>query len=332
MAGEINLDLTGLKDLFTGVAQVGTGVAGLASGGGAGALSGAVFSNLTRLGTVAGAAVVGIGALGAAAKETATILTEFQRLRDTLGGSGQDTAALRLLGGTLGLGNIGGLAAGLHQASISGGLGTATAMRYGLPIRPVEIGTATDRAGLLMSGLEGLRKTFKSEGMGPALADARNLGLENAIGVVHLLDEQFARIKEKAMLTAQAYGPEQIAQAYELQFATAQLNLAWEKMVVTIGTAVMPAITGITQFFEGIAGLAGGGAHPSQHALQSSMQDLTHAIDRNTSMLRQMPGMVGGGPNAKNALPMAYSPNNGQFISEGLRAGTLKLSPWAFNH
>jgi hypothetical protein len=267
----------------------------------------------------------------------ADVLRDFAQLRDVLGSSSSTAGELSLLGGGLGIGDIRGAAEALHRATLSG-QGMATAARFGLQIRPNEIGFATDRGAMLMQALEGLRATARGPGgMSAAIADARNLNLEDWLGVVYLMDEQFQRIKEEALATADIYSPDRIAAATMLNFETARLNMAWKDLTVTIGSLVVPVLADFVGWLADIArwgssvGNEATGASTSGGSLSQSMNNLGRAIDRNTSVLRQTAGMWGGGPRAAGAIPGAFGPGRGFMIDDNIRALAKGLGAYSVN-
>lgn len=323
----IDLDVGGLVSAVRSFQTLG---AGFGAFGGGSAVSLGSLGSLSQLGIVAGTAAAALVLVAKAADSAAQNLTQFAHLRDTLGASTGETAQLRLLGQVLGI-NIGSAAESLHRAAISGGLATGTAARYGVSIRPVETGYPTDRGADLLRLIEGLWQTARRQGPGQALVDARNLGQEELFGVTYLSREQLDRVKQLAAATSALYGPEQITQAYELKFAMAELSVAWTDLVTVIGTAVIPAVSELVKFFadmlRGFTGTDAGGGNP----LNQSMQQLSRSVQDNSTALRYMTGIYGGGERARHALPGAYGPGNGMYLSEALRQHAIRLGAQAIN-
>ena len=264
------------------------------------------------------------------------VIRDFASLRDQLGSSGGTAGSLSLLGGALGVSDIRGAAEALHRATLSG-LGAATASRYGIPIIPQEIGMGTDRGAMLIQALEGLRATAQGPGgVRAALADARNLNLEDWIGVVHLMDDQFQKIKQEALATADIYSPERIAQATMLNFEMARLNRAVTDLGVVLGSLVIPAVadaaSGLADWVRGLTGqnTKSGGTAPHTR-LGTSMDGLRQAVEQNTNTLRGIPGFYGGGMRARNALPPAFGIGTGQEIQRNLRSLSKALGSISFN-
>lgn len=331
MAQKIGIDLD-LGGLFTAV-QGFQGVAGAfgAFGGGSNA-SLSSLGPLAKLGLVAGTAAASLALVAKAADTAAENLTQFAHLRDILGSTSGETAQLRLLGQVLGI-NVGSAAQALHAAAISGGIATGTAARYGVSIRPVEVGNPTDRGGDLLKVMEGLWQTARSQGSGQALVDARNLHQEDLFGVTYLSREQLDRVKELAAATSALYGTEQITQAYELKFAMAELSTAWTDLTTVIGTQVLPVVTDVIQFFaEGLRSLTGGGDGATAGTpMARSMDELNRTMQENNTVLRYMTGVYGGGDRARHALPAAYGPGNGMYLSDALRQHAIRLGAQTIN-
>jgi hypothetical protein len=321
---DIDLNLGGVFEAVRGF-QGFAGAFGAFGGGSNVSLAG--LGPLAKLGLVAGTAAASLALVAKAADTAAENLTQFAHLRDTLGSTSGETAQLRLLGQVLGI-NVGSAAASLHAAAISGGLGTATAARYGVSIRPVEVGSPTDRGADLLKVMEGLWQTARSQGSGQALVDARNLHQEDLFGVTYLSREQLDRVKELAQATSALYGPEQITQAYELKFAMAELSIAWTDLTTVIGTRVIPAVADVIKFFaDGIRSLTGAssGTGAASNPTVQSLQELNRTMQQNNEALRYMAGIYGGGSAARSAIPQAFGPQNGMFLSQALGQHALRL-------
>ena len=326
----LELDLKGLADVMQGMQAFGALSSTLNM---AGSVGGSLVSGVGKLGLAVGVAATGALAFAQAAKQAKEELISFAGLRDQLGTSSPHAAMLRTLGAGLGAGDAGSAAAGLHAASLSG-LGFMTASRYGLPYRPFELGGATDRGEMLFTALSGLRQTAQTQGMSQAIADARNLNLENWIGVVYLMDEQFEKLKADAQSAAGIFSEERVRQAYQLNMATANLSQAWGELTTVLGTLAMPAIEGLTDLLTtGARKLAAFGIGPGDavnQELGTALRQNTEAVRQNTNMLRQLPGITGGGPNARTAIPGAYSPPNGMFLEETLKKfGRLQFGAYS---
>lgn len=252
----------------------------------------------------------------------AEAMRDFQNLSGVLGSSNETTSSLSLLGSAIGVSDIRGAAEALHRATISGGLGTATAARYGLEIRPNEIGGATDRGMMLIRALEGLRETRRTRGDSAALADARNLDLDDWIGLVRIQDELFEKIKAQAIAQAEMYTPERIAAATAFNTEMAILASSFESLKLTLTPVVaylnswVQAITKIIRFATTGEWTNG----PAQRTLPDAMKSLQSAVQENTSTLRQTAGMWGGGARFRGAIPAAFGPGRGHQIDDNLRA------------
>lgn len=261
------------------------------------------------------------------------VLRDFGNLRDTLGGSSGSAASLSALGSGLGISDIRGAAEALHRASLSG-LGQITASRYGLPYRPFEIGEATDRSAMLIQAIEGLRATASGPGgFRTALADARNLGIEDWIGAVHLTGEQFKRFKEIAQETSTLLSPDKIANATMFNAEMDLLNKQFTDLTTTLGNMVIPSLTaflkGTNDFLRGMRG-----EQPAGSGLNGSMDALRQSVDQNTSQLQKMQGFWGGGARARGAIPGGYplGVGLGPNIADNLRSlrknlGTAPMKP-----
>lgn len=256
----------------------------------------------------------------------AEAMRDFQNLSGVLGSSAGTTSSLSLMGGALGVSDIRGAAEALHRATLAGGLSTATASRYGLEMRPNEIGNATDRGAMLLQAIEGLRDTMRTRGRGQALSDARNLNLEDWFGLVEINDQLFQRMKAQAEVSAQLYSPERLAQAMMFNSQLAMMNQSFKDMSMAWGTLLMPYLEAWAKTFEEIAKfgirLAGGTTDgpASNNSLGQSMESLKSAVQENSSALRQTAGMWGGGPRFRSAIPAAFGPGRGHQIDDNLRA------------
>jgi len=281
--------------------------------------------------------IAGIAALGAAfagltnaTKRAAEAMFAFGQLKDTLGATTGETAALRVIGGALGLGNIRGLAGNVRRASL-GGLGAEAASRFGLPISPLDVGSAANEGEILLRALSGLRQTHKTRGFSAALADARNLGLEDAIQVVRISDEMWAQILRDAQETQRLLGPEHQSRAVQLNLALSRLSEKWEFLKTLLLSALVPALEAVTNgligFLRLLSAIPGSGVR--QQDIDAALNANTRALNANTRTIEQMIGIYGGGRRARGALPAAFGPGNGAFLSEAVRAGTIRLGAYA---
>lgn len=262
------------------------------------------------------------------------LIRDFATLRDTLGSSSATAGSLSLVGGSLGISDIRGAAEALHRASLSG-LGAAAAARYGLPMRPAEIGDATDRGAMLIQALEGLRETARSRGSGAALADARNLNIEDWIGVVHLMDDQWQRLKETAQATAAIYSPDRVAAATLLNSQMTLLDAAIKDIGVSLGSIFIPFLADVAGWLASILrgspaqGGAGASARAGTDPLAQSMRELNRSINENNQILRSLPGIKGGGTATRAAMPAAFGIGQGQWLQDNLRGLAKKFGGYS---
>lgn len=249
------------------------------------------------------------------------VIRDFAGLRDTLGSTGGTATSLHALGAGLGISDIRGAAEALHRASLSG-LGQVTASRYGLPYRPFEIGEATDRGALLLQALEGLWQTNQQSGFRTALADARNLGMEDMVGFVHLSRNQTERFREIAMLMEDIISPERQAAATMLNAETDLLNKNMNDLGLTIKGIVTPhaaaAVGWLNQFISGMRG----DSAPSGSSMNGSMNANTAALEQNTRQMQLMQGFYGAGRRARSSINPGFGlgVGLGQYIADNLKS------------
>lgn len=270
------------------------------------------------------------GFMGAVQSATAT-LRAFSRLQDTLGATTGETAALRILGKGLGLGDIRGMAATLRQNSLSG-LGAATATRFGIPIQPHDIGSAANEGQNLLKALSGLRETFKAAGGGErglsaALADARNLGIENAIQVVRIHDDMWAQILKDGQEARGMLGQEHQTRALQLSITMARLSEKWEFLKTLFQAAFIPILEKATNYLIGftrlLAAIPFSGVR--QQDIDAALNANTASVDRNTRAIDNLSGIYGGGRRVRGAIPGEFGPGYGYRLQGALRAHGLRL-------
>ena len=274
-----------------------------------------------------------------AAADTIQSLMGFSTTQFGLGSSTSQTHMLRMLGASLGISDVSGSAARLHRATLSG-LGAMEASRLGIPIRPHEIGTGTNRGEMLIQALEGLRTTFREQGFGATVAMARNLDIEEWLNVVLLLDRQFARLKQDAVSSSGAFSSQRGAAAVQLNhemsrltttFTTARnalvmLFLPGLNYLIEIVTSAAGHFARINPFGAGVKGffdrLMGGGSGATGNAQTQALRD-------NTLELRRLNGIYGGAGRTRSAIPGAFGPGNGFMLQNALRAQTVRLGAYS---
>lgn len=303
----------------------------MASIGRAGGSANQATQALSRLSSSADQTSNSFGGLIGAIHQAASALRAFGRLQDTLGSSAGETAALRIVGRALGLGDIRGMAANLRQNSLSG-LGAATATRFGIPIRPNDVGSAANEGDFLLKALQGLRNTFAAAGGGErgrsaALADARNLGIESAIEVIRISDEMWGQILKDAKETQALLGPEHQARAVALSVSMSRLSEKWQFLSVLFQSQFIPILQkvtdGIISLLRFLSALPGSGV--KQGEIDAALNANTSALGQNTRALDNMSGIYGGGRRARGAIPGAFGPGAGYALQGALRAHGLRL-------
>lgn len=256
----------------------------------------------------------------------ADVLRDFGQLRSVLGTSGGTASELSVLGGAFGIRDIRGAAEALHRATLSG-QGAAAAGRLGLSINPFEV----DRGDLLLRAIEGLRQTAQGPGgMRQAVLDARALGLEDWLGVVHLTREQMQRIREIAGQSAALMSPERVAQATLFNSEMTLFNQTLQDLTVTLGTAFLPKLTEWTRWLTDVVRSLTG-TQGTSNSPQAAMNGLRGAIEQNTATLRQFQGATGGGIRAASAIPGAYGIGAGQALQKNLRGLSAKMGAYSVN-
>lgn len=336
----VEFAVTGAREASREIGQVadmlgGSGVgprSGRARGGAQASMSD-LTGNFVRLGTVVVAVAASMKGLVAAVKQGIEAMNEFARTQDLLGGTAGDTGALRLIGRVLGVGDVAGAAAGFHQATLSG-MGAATAAAYGLPIRPLEIGGATDRAAMLIQALEKLREVYLRD-PSQATADARNLGLEGFLGVGRLSEGTFRELMGATAERAAFFTPERQRQMAEFNAALELFQMRIEDLALAITVHVIPALTWALDTIRNIfAPVANGRFQRVGDELHfvESLDANTKATNANTRQLDRMLGPFGGGPRFQNALPRAFGPTNGFQLNEAFRQHAIRVGPYALGN
>jgi hypothetical protein len=260
---------------------------------------------------------------------------EMQRLSLGLGGSAAESGVMRALGRSMGF-DPNALGASLQQNSLQG-LGIEAASRMGLPMRPFEIGSATNRADLLIRAIDGLRKTFEKEGMGGAIRDARNLGIEALLPVLYLQKSQLDALKRDAASGGGMFSFETLARAQQLNWEMTRLNLAWSDLSTSIGVRFIPALQKITSFFTWLTNIFTSIANSrlfntyTQQYMRNggnqSLDENTKATNENTAAMKF--GYFGGGSRFRNGIPAAFQGQGGQRLNEYLQAGSIQFGAYS---
>jgi hypothetical protein len=249
-----------------------------------------------------------------------------------LGSSASTTAAVRSIGQGLGISDWASGGARLRGA-LQTGPGMMSAGALGIPyVPPFEIGPAVDEGRLLIRALEGLRKTMETEGKAVALGHARNAGIDAYFNYVYLSASQRARLMQDQSPAGQIWNEERIRRATQLNFEMQRREQAIGDLKdVFLEKMTMKPMEKLTNFIDLF----------TKRLSRSPMDDLFHkfypgardggspigantaAVNRNTEALRDVQGVFGGGPGARNAIPRAFGPGGGYKLSEGLRGQTI---------
>jgi hypothetical protein len=333
--GNLQQAVTGFRDL----SRVLDGMKILEGFGITNAIEGATVLSVIAL---AATALRGfVGAIHAAAEA----LSEFGHARERLGGTTGETALLKALGGVAGVSDIAGAGRRLHESTLSG-MGTAAAAQLGLPIRPLEIGSATDEAQLLIKALEGLSRVYKSD---PAAARAliRNLHMEEWIDVIRLWDEVGERMKRNAEATAGAFSETNTDNATRFKAAMNEVGLAWQNLTTMLSAYFIPKITEMMHIlsliiqhpFAFAATSAAFGPLAAIHMLEAkelaersakAQHENIRALNQNTETVRDLAnGLFGGGRRARTAIPGGFGPGAGAYLSEVLHSHAVRLGAYS---
>lgn len=296
-----------------------------------GAASSGTSGALARVTRSADAAAESLGGFMGAVQAATATLRAFGRLQDTLGASTGETAVLRILGKTLGIGDLRGMASTFRQSTL-GGLGAEAATRHGVRISPLDVGSAVNEGGNFLKFLSSVREEFqKTRDFGRALADLRNAGVENAIQVVRIHDDVWKQIIRDGEEARALLGPEHQTRVVQLDAAMARLSEKWEFLKVIMGSIFIPLLEKVTNglilFARVLATLPRSGVR--QQDIDAALNANTAAQNKNTRALEQMMGIYGGGRRTRSAIPGAFSPGNGFMLADAVRAHTLRLGAYA---
>ena len=316
----LSLNLAGV-----GLNLKGTDLAGLLSGNkGSVSVGGLTMpAGMARLAIGAGAAAAALTAIVGAATGAAHALRELGGNALQLGSSVGQARGLSLLGSALGIGNVAGSAAALHAATLSFP-GIVRAGQLGLPIRPTELGGATDRGDMLITALEGLRSLPQSD----AIATARDLHIEEWLPVIYLFDEQWQKLRQEMEASSGLFSQERIAQAMSFNLEMARFNQALSELAITIGEKIMPTLTtglqDVNDLLKGdILSIIMRRQYKGEDAQKTALDANTAATNQNTAAMERM-GHFGGGRRFRSALPAAFA-ENGFELNKALRGNAQQF-------
>jgi hypothetical protein len=297
-------------------------------------------AQLAAFAGIVGGTVYAVRRLGDAVNEATENLRGFARLQANLAGTIQETAAARLLGRVGGF-DAGALGERIHQASLHG-VGLIAAQQLGLEYRPMEIGTATDRAQMLLRAVEGLQKMMRDPryGMAGAQLAARRLGVEELIPMAQAFGpREMAQLKALQEEQAKLYTPERVIQAERFRLQVERLGATFETFKQRAVQPMLPLLGKLTE-----AASLYVRAHPMFHLVtlldrlfsphgrgNTPIDQNTQALRENTLSVRDLAqGMFGGGPRARTALPGAFGgAGGGFFLSDALKSGALKFGAYS---
>lgn len=337
---QIEIDISGVDRATRGLGALATAAGGVLGGGGGGGAAGVgglmarsgMGMGLLKMLPMIGKVIAGLGALALAAHRAADMMTEFSKMRNSLGSSTAQTAFLRNVGGALGV-DMGAMAMRAQSASQSG-MGAAAAARAGLS-PAFDIGTAVDRGSRLEQLLEHGRK-LAEQNEKAALAFFRNLDIEEAFDYTKLQKDTLEMMRKEAELSKQMYSPERINAAYAYNAQLGRIQRKWEMFTTGLGHRMMNNFSKVLDWLEKPApdpgmmglGLRGAGAAGSAKSAQAAN---TAALNANTMEIRRLQGLYGGGSRARSAIPAAFGPGFGFFLQDALRANTMKLGAYSIS-
>jgi hypothetical protein len=327
------------------------------SGGGVGAFAHIAgnlgqFSTLIKaLGGPVTAAVVGVGALGAAAVAASKSLIAISQTGHITGGTPGEVVQGRALAGLAGVSpdSFAALAQGLRQRIATGGLARQAASEMGFGfIAPTGIGTPPNMAKIMLQAVESLRGMTEPQAR---LAAERLPELQPFLVLRDATDEQMKEFRQLAQEMGRLATPEARQAALGLRLETEKLSLEWEKLTVNIGTKVLPAVTTLAKAANvameapwwaksGPVGSAAYGIYKLFHRGKDKEEDADtktmgetvreqmrtmkeHSAEmRNHTQAMRTEGTFGGGSRAQTGIPPGL---RGEALAQALRVQAIRL-------
>jgi hypothetical protein len=203
----------------------------------------------------------------------------------------------------------------------------------GIPyVPPFEIGPAVDEGRLLIRALEGLRKTMEAEGKAVALGHARNAGIDSYFNYVYLSAAQRARLMRDQSPAGETFREDRIRRATQVMHEMERRDQAIQDLKdLFLQKLTLQPMAAFTDLIDRMtAKLSRSPMDDLFHKFYPGAKDgatpigaNTAAVNRNTEALRDIQGVFGGGPGARNAIPRAFGPGGGYKLSEALRGQTI---------
>jgi hypothetical protein len=317
--------------------------AGAFEAGGAGGFLGHLTGNADAFGEVfkalgkGGPVIAGLGALAAAAVETAHALLEFRQTGAATGASGGQVALARVLAQTVGLGpgSVTGIAHSFRQQIATDPLAMGRFAALGIrELRP-GFGTPPNEMAALLKGVEAVIRA-------PSLQEARKL-TEVAPQLEPFLQLQgdtgaLERLKQAAKEFDELASPEMTEKARALRDAQTELSHSWEALTFTVGGPLIKALAFVTTWLghaaEGWLLLVKELAHPfsfwkeqmggdkGEKGKTVAEQQLDEAKKQTSELQALREGTFGGGSHARSAIPAGL---RGAALDAALAAHAARL-------
>lgn len=306
------------------------------SGGGSGgmAAAGQLISEATNLagafGGVAEAASVDLlgplalvepalkgfaDALTSAIKSIASAANSFWDSKIKSGGTNAETGLLRGLGYATNT-DMAALSRQFAERITAPGPAAAFARRAGIDDTPGPYGQI-DKAANLLKAADYIHYTKSDD---EAQRFARVEGLENLLKLRPLSDAVYEDFKKSAALTGNMFDPSKVAK-YNLEIA--RYDMAMDHLKLALAEHFLPAATALIEdaatfldtFNKGIDKLTELWNKLTGHGDDGAQQRQTNAEEQHTEAMREhakalRAGTYGGGPNARAAIPPAWTGQN----------------------
>jgi hypothetical protein len=306
-------------------------------------------TDFIKLNKAAAIAIGAITALAAAAHSAAHSLLEVGNIQNRTAGTTTQALFLQQMGSALGI-DIAGAARAIRAAGNSGGLGTAAAVRAGLPVGQVDLGSAVNEAAGLIKVVDFARSLSSRE---EQLAFLRNLQVEQLAPLLDLTASQIDMMRREAEVRSSLFSRQHMADAAMFNFELDRLKNAFLDITAIIGVHVMPTVRDLAAIMQAIANIDRGQfgqnlgtaleilfnpisfirthfleQEAAKDKANSAMNRNTNAIEQNTQELRSTRGIYGGGPRAAGAIPTPFQ-GRGDQVEQALKGSAARWGAYS---